>query len=31
MTPEEWNRFIDLTAGSLADAPIERLPQGEYE
>jgi len=31
MTHEEWNRFVDMTAGSLADDPIERLPQGEYE
>jgi hypothetical protein len=25
---EEWLRFIDETAGSMADTPIERLPQG---
>ncbi len=31
MTPEEWNQFIDMTAGSLAAGPLERLPQGEYE
>lgn len=31
MTAEEWNLFIDRTAGSLADDPIERLSQGEYE
>lgn len=29
MSQEEWHRFIDETAGSLADDPIERLPQGE--
>jgi len=28
MTAEEWSQFIDQTAGSLADDPIERLPQG---
>ncbi len=31
MTTEEWNQFVDRTAGSLADDPIERLPQGDYE
>jgi hypothetical protein len=31
MTAEEWNQFVDRTAGSLAHDPIERLPQGEYE
>jgi hypothetical protein len=31
MTPEEWNLFIDKTAGSLADDPIERPSQGSYE
>jgi hypothetical protein len=31
MTPDEWNAFIDRTAGSLAHDPMERLPQGEYE
>ena len=31
MTAAEWNQFVDRTAGSLADDPIERLPQGEYE
>lgn len=31
MTAEEWNNFIDRTANSLADDPIERLPQGDYE
>lgn len=30
MTTEEWSQFIDLTAGSLATDPIERLPQGDY-
>jgi hypothetical protein len=29
LSKEEWLRFIDETAGSLADDPIERLPQGE--
>lgn len=28
---EEWLAFIERTAGSLADDPIERPPQGEYE
>lgn len=27
----EWHDFIDRTAGSLADDPIERLPQGSFE
>jgi len=31
MTREEWLAFIEETAGSLADDPIEREPQGEYE
>ena len=31
MTDEEWSQFVDRTAGSLADDPIERPPQGEYE
>lgn len=34
MTPEdwrEWRAFITQTAGSLADDPIERPSQGEYE
>lgn len=34
MTPEqwsEWRAFITRTAGSLADDPIERPAQGEYE
>jgi len=34
MTPEqwsEWHAFITRTAGSLADDPIERPAQGEYE
>jgi hypothetical protein len=28
---EEWLAFIERTAGSLAEDPIERPPQGEYE
>ena len=28
---EEWHAFVDKTAGSLADDPIERLPQRDYE
>jgi hypothetical protein len=28
MTQEEWRAFIDETAGSLADDPIERGDQG---
>jgi hypothetical protein len=31
MSQEEWLRFLDETYGSLADDPIERLPQGEVE
>lgn len=34
MTPEqwrEWREFIAQTAGSLADDPIERPAQGDYE
>lgn len=31
MTAEEWQAFDERTAGSLADDPIERLPQGDYE
>lgn len=27
----EWIAFVERTAGSLADDPIERLPQGEQE
>ncbi len=27
----EWLAFIEETAGSLADDPIERGPQGEFE
>jgi hypothetical protein len=27
----EWIAFIERTAGSLADAPMERPPQGDYE
>lgn len=26
-----WNEFIDRTAGSLANDPIERPQQGEFE
>jgi hypothetical protein len=28
---EEWIAFVNRTAGSLADDPIERGPQGAYE
>jgi hypothetical protein len=31
MTPEDWLQFIEETAGSLADDPIQRWPQGEHE
>jgi len=31
MTHEEWLAFLEETAGSLSDDPIERGPQGEYE
>ena len=31
MTGAEWVAFIEETAGSLADDPIERLPQGKQE
>ena len=31
MTADEWNRFIDQTAGSLATDPLEQLPQGDDE
>ncbi len=31
MTREEWLKFIDKTAGSIADPTFERQPQGEYE
>lgn len=27
----EWHAFIALTYGCMADDPIERPPQGEYE
>jgi hypothetical protein len=27
----EWLAFIEATAGSLADDPIERPPQSEYQ
>lgn len=26
-----WHEFIERTAGSLADTPIQRWDQGEYE
>jgi hypothetical protein len=26
-----WHEFIERTAGSLADDPVQRWPQGEYE
>ena len=28
---DEWLRFIEQTAGSIADPTFERPPQGEYE
>ncbi len=28
---QEWHDFIDQTAGSLADTPVERPAQGDYE
>ena len=28
---EDWKAFLDRTYGILADAPIQRWPQGEYE
>jgi hypothetical protein len=31
LTREEWKAFIDATAGSLADDPIERGDQGTPE
>jgi hypothetical protein len=31
MTKEEWFAFIQRTAGSLSDNPIERLPQGNSD
>lgn len=31
MTQVEWRAFLEETAGSLADDPIERGDQGEYE
>ncbi|MBL8163661.1 MAG: hypothetical protein JNJ61_16870 [Anaerolineae bacterium] len=31
MSREEWLAFIEETAGSLADDPIQRWPQGEHE
>ena len=27
----EWLAFIERTAGSLADDPVDRPPQGDYE
>jgi uncharacterized membrane protein YccC len=27
----DWHEFIDRTAGSLADTPLQRGEQGEYE
>lgn len=31
LSRDEWMAFIDRTYGSLADDPLERGPQGEYE
>jgi hypothetical protein len=32
VTPQEdWATFLERTAGILADDPIKRWPQGEYE
>ena len=31
LTQLEWPNFIDKTYGSLADDPLIRYPQGEYE
>jgi hypothetical protein len=31
LSRNDWLAFIDRTAGSLADDPIERPPQGDYE
>lgn len=31
MTPEEWQQFVEKTTGILADDPIERGDQGEFE
>jgi hypothetical protein len=31
LTRDEWIAFINKTNGSLADDPIERGPQGDYE
>jgi hypothetical protein len=31
MTPEEWRRFIEETAGSITDPTFRRHDQGEYE
>jgi hypothetical protein len=30
-TAEEWRRFVEETAGSIADPSFIRHPQGEYE
>lgn len=30
-TRESWSEFLSSTYGSMADAPIERGPQGELE
>ena len=31
MSQEDWEKFIDSTAGSIDDPTFERPPQGEYE
>jgi len=31
LAPDEWQAFIDRTAGSIDDATFERGPQGVYE
>ena len=31
MTQEEWEAWVDLTAGSITDPTFIRHPQGEYE
>ena len=30
LSEAEWAKFVNETYGSLADDPIERLPQGDY-
>ncbi len=30
-TPSDWQAFVQTTYGCLADTPIERGPQGDYE